>query len=264
MSDFNSQRTERIIQKCFYGNEKIIPRISFTGSQSQIVPQMRSQSMTSSVSSGRVVSGVVPQSQSMATHMESESNVSNVMQSQTQTQSEPKLLTNRELIHQILDSNRDKEVIERVTKSLNKFENTLNEMNLRLDLTQIETIVSKSVRNEVNKSIDLKEMLKKFEDENRSLKEEIIRLSAIESTERTHIQSLNQFKQQIIDSFPKSETIDSQNETQKLFMKLIQRIEEIFDEIKPNINPNINLNFTLNSRPDQIPDYEPIDWFDSI
>ena len=141
-------------------------------------------------------------------------------------ESQTKMISN-DSFGPIRDTNRDKELIERVDQKISKFDQILNQLKERLDLTKMETIIREYVKNEFQKINVLNESLKRAQNEKQSLREEILRLRAIHSTEIDitfkHMQYLNEFKDQLTKCLPNRQIfesfIDYKNEFQKKFLR---------------------------------------------
>ena len=110
----------RSVSEDLYLNRRLIRCLEVIGSTQRVVPTV-SQSQTLF---GRHSSKSLLSSQSSLRS--------------TLTQSQTKLFTNRELMNQFSDTNRDKEVIERVDQKLSDLQTIVTEINERNNCKQIE------------------------------------------------------------------------------------------------------------------------------
>ena len=180
--------------------------------------------------------------------------------SQSQTDSNLRLFSNRELMNQILHSNRDKEMIEKVDKKLVAFQQTLSEVREELEGKQIEKIFTECVRKEFStRFFKLNESLTRAQEENTLLKEEVARLRMNQRTvkDMTNQQNqwLNDFKQEVINSLAEVQANDSifdcDNDSFRRLSRTVDRIESLLQTNNTNDWSDSD-------------DNESIDWFDSI
>jgi hypothetical protein len=189
-------------------------------------------------------------------------------------------LSNKEFISQILNSNKDKELIERVDKYLTKFDQILIQINSKDISKETQNIIKECFESEVQKKLNqMTEDFERTKNENFSLREELIRIktereihdlaiSSRDEEKQQFIHQLNDLKQQLIDCLPKNDLvfntinsiINSNNESQKQliakFEPMTQRIEQL---IQLNSNNNNNICHLIDINIDI-----GLEWFDNI
>lgn len=189
-------------------------------------------------------------------------------------------LSNKEFISQILNSNKDKELIERVDKYLTKFDEILIQINSKDTSKETQNIIKECFESEVQKKLNqMTEDFERTKKENLGLREELIRIktereihdlviSSRDEEKQQFIRQLNDLKKQLIDCLPNNELvfntinsiINSNNESQKQliakFEPMTQRIEQL---IQLNSNNNNNIYHLIDINIDI-----GLEWFDNI
>lgn len=179
-------------------------------------------------------------------------------QSQSQSR-ELKLFSNRELMNQILHSNRDKQMLERVDNKLIAFQNTLTEVREELEGKDFEKIFTECIRREFScRFFKLNETLKKAEEENQLLKEEIARLRmkmvTVKDLGDQQNKWLNELKQEMTNTLANVRAINSDNQSLNRLSRAVGRIES-------HLLTNDDNDWFDQSDSE---DNESIDWFDEI
>ncbi len=191
-------------------------------------------------------------------------------------------LSNKEFISQMLNSNKDKELIERVDKYLTKFDQILIQINSKDVSKETQNIIKECFESEVQKKLNqMTEDFERTKNENFSLREELIRIktereirdlaiSSIDEEKQQFIHQLNDLKKQLIDCLPKNDLvfdtinsiINSNNESQKQliakFEPMTQRIEQLI-QFNSNNNNNNNICHLIDINIDI-----GLEWFDNI
>jgi hypothetical protein len=193
-------------------------------------------------------------------------------------------LSNKEFISQMLNSNKDKELIERVDKYLTKFDQILIQINSKDVSKETQNIIKECFESEVQKKLNqMTEDFERTKNENFSLREELIRIktereirdlaiSSIDEEKQQFIHQLNDLKKQLIDCLPKNDLvfdtinsiINSNNESQK---QLIAKFEPMTQRIEQLIHFNSNNNNNNNNNICHLIDINidiGLEWFDNI
>ncbi len=294
-------RTERIINKCFdsnssqnsnnniinnSNNNRVCRHLSQNSNHWHNCCPNRCQSSDSSSVRNNSISG-----QTRHSSQQQLFNTQSVFKSMSDSQQFMSIssnntsnigLSNKEFISQMLNSNKDKELIERVDKYLTKFDQILIQINSKDVSKETQNIIKECFESEVQKKLNqMTEDFERTKNENFSLREELIRIktereirdlaiSSIDEEKQQFIHQLNDLKKQLIDCLPKNDLvfdtinsiINSNNESQKQliakFEPMTQRIEQLI-QFNSNNNNNNNICHLIDINIDI-----GLEWFDNI